>query len=182
MKKIVFNDFQRAAWTEPWLFISFSQTVLYCIVFRDINLPEMRPKSLRKFFPSSPLNIVKKPDIFTNKKPEPKKDDLLRMATLSKDTRIKSSKLLPVITRQKKSKPITVSGNSQSHSSESTTANQHSELSTSHRAIDSAAANQRSRKSDGVKQDRKEGVDGSSRSYTEKVSFYVFSTNKHRSS
>ena len=99
--------------------------------------------------------MVKKPDIFTNKKQEPKKDDLLRMATMPKDSRQQKSskKLLPVITRQKKPKSASVVGNSQSHSFDSGTANQHSDH-TANQKVSDSKVNQLLRNLYGVKQDR----------------------------
>ena len=115
--------------------------MIFCLCYRDVTIPEARPKEPRKFFPSSPLNMVKKPDIFANKKPEPKRDDLLRMATMPKDSRQQKSskKLLPVITRQKKPKPVSTAGNSQSHSFDSGAANQHSDYSSSQKVSNQKA-------------------------------------------
>ena len=89
---------------------------------------------------------------------------------MSKDTRLRSSKLLPVITRQKKSKSVPISGNSPSHSPDSSSvASQHCDVSASHKGVDSATANHKSRKIEGVKQDRREVVEGTNKSSIEKV-------------
>ena len=160
--------------------LSFTQTglvyqchVILMVCFRDVTLPESRPKSPRKFFPTSPLNIVKKPEIFTNKRTEPKKDDLLRMATMPKESRPNSSKLLPVITRQKKSKSYPVTSYSQSYPSDSAPANQHSDVSANNKGGVDSAANQKWKKIEGLKQDRKESVEGTNKYFvTDKVLCY----------
>ena len=74
----------------------------------------------------------------------------------------KSSKLLPVITRQKKPKSASLTGNSQSLDSGTAdiSANQ---------KVSESVANQRLRKSDGVKHDRKETSESVNKFGSEKV-------------
>jgi len=129
-----------------------------CLYFRETAIQEPTSKSPRKFsFSSSPLSIGKR-----NEKPvQPvkKKDDQFKLSSLAtKDNKFgaKGSRLLPVITRQKKAGKQ--EKNDQSQAQESTT-NQMSEPPSNQSSAEALLSNQKLKRIEEA-QKRKELLEG----------------------
>lgn len=139
-------------------FLQFEKEVLNA--FRETAIQEPTSKSPRKFpFTSSSLGIGKK----TEKPAQTvkKKDDQIKLAAMtSKDSRSgsKGSRLLPVITRQKK--PTKQEKNGQSQTPEAA-ANQMPESSASQTSSEGSLNNQKLKRIEEAKMKRKELLEGS---------------------
>ncbi|XP_060564424.1 WD repeat-containing protein 91-like [Ruditapes philippinarum] len=131
----------------------------------DTAIPETTTKSPKKFpFTSSPLNLGKK-----NEKSSPvqkKKDDPIKMSMMgNKDSKSsKGTKLLPVITRQRKPP---VKGN-KVQSLEPGAVSHVTDTSANHNTVEMSPANQKMKKIEDAKQKRKELFEASTKVKEEK--------------
>jgi hypothetical protein len=140
--------------------------MLIFFLLRDTAIPETTTKSPKKFpFTSSPLNLGKK-----NEKSSPvqkKKDDPIKMSMMgNKDSKSsKGTKLLPVITRQRKPP---VKGN-KVQSLEPAVVGHVTDTSANHNTVEMSPANQKMKKIEDAKQKRKELFEASTKVKEEKV-------------